>query len=234
MFAHVGGYFPDVVFNRHTGPAAQGVVLDDFLEDGFDTWAAGEFLGGITLGAENQFLPLQIARESRPDHIPSWGADYREWIRGWQHFGVVRAQPEALSYVSNYVDIDPHRRDKSGLGMPVVRVTYDLQENERRIADFFHRTAAEILTRMGADQTWNGPDFTGIGSSHDLGGTRMSDDPAAGVVDRNLAVHDTPGLYVFGGSAMPTCPGINPTLSLWAMVYRAAEELVRTRGGTPA
>ena len=233
MFAHVGGYFPDQVFNRHTGPAAQGVVLDDFLEDGFDSWAAGEFLGGITLGAENQFLPLQIARESRPDGVPAWGADYREWIRGWQHFGVVRAQPEALSYTSNYVDIDPHRRDKSGLGMPVVRVTYDLQENERRIAEFFHRTAATILTEMGAEQTWNGPDFTGIGSSHDLGGTRMSDDPSAGVVDRDLAVHDTPGLYVFGGSAMPTCPGINPTLSLWAMVYRAADELVRAHGGIP-
>ena len=74
--------------------------------------------------------------------------------------------------------------------------------------------------------------FTGIGSSHDLGGTRMADDPAAGVVDRNLAVHDTPGLFVFSGSAMPTCPGINPTLTLWAMVYRAAEALIEARGGT--
>lgn len=233
MFAHVGGFFPDQTFNRHTGPAAQGVVLDDFLHDDFDSWNAGGFVGGITLGAENQFLPIQIARESRPQRIPAWGGAYRDWIQGWQHFGVVRAQPEALSYACNYVDIDPHRRDKSGLGMPVVRVTYDLQPNERKIAAFFHETAAEILREMGAAETWNGPDFTGIGSSHDMGGTRMSDDPAAGVVDRDLAVHDTPGLYVFGGSAMPTCPGINPTLSIWAMVYRAAEELVRAKGGTP-
>ena len=62
----------------------------------------------------------------------------------------------------------------------------------------------------------------------------MSDDPSAGVVNRDLAVHDTPGLHVFSGSAMPTCPGINPTLSLWAMVVRAAEELIRERGGVPA
>ncbi|HRA49172.1 MAG TPA: GMC oxidoreductase, partial [Thermomicrobiales bacterium] len=98
---------------------------------------------------------------------------------------------------------------------------------------FFHTKAKEILSGMGATQVWNGPDFTGIGSSHDLGGTRMNDDPAAGVLDRDLAVHDTPGLFVFGSSAMPTCPGINPTLTLWAMVYRAAEELIRARGGTP-
>ena len=232
MFAHVGGFFPDQVFNRHTGPAAQGVVIDDFLEPGFDSVEAGGFLGGLTLGAENQFLPLQIARESRPASVPAWGAEYRDWIKQWQHFGVVRAQPEALSYQCNYLDIDPDRRDKSGLGMPIVRVTYDLQPNERRIGAYFHAKAAEILRAMGASETWNGPDFTGIGSSHDLGGTRMADDPAAGVVDRDLAVHDTPGLFVFGGSAMPTCPGINPTLTLWAMVYRAAEKLIEARGRT--
>jgi gluconate 2-dehydrogenase alpha chain len=226
MFAHVDGYFPDDVFNRHTGPAAQGVVVDDYLCADFDSWAAGEFLGGLTLGAENQFLPIQIARESLPDDVPGWGLAYKKHLQEWQHLGVVRAQPEALSYVSNYVDVDPRRRDKSGLGMPVMRVTYDLRENERRIAQFFHGKAEEILKTMGATKTWNGPDFTGVGSSHDLGGARMSDDPAAGVLDRTLRVHDTPGLYLFGGAAMPTCPGINPTLTLWTLCYKAAEDLV--------
>jgi gluconate 2-dehydrogenase alpha chain len=52
------------------------------------------------------------------------------------------------------------------------------------------------------------------------------------VVNRDLAVHDTPGLYVFGGAALPSCPGINPTLTLWALCYRAAERLVeRLRRG---
>ena len=53
MFAHVDGYFPDIIFNRHTGPAAQGVILDDFLAEDFDSWAHG-FIGGATLGAEQQ------------------------------------------------------------------------------------------------------------------------------------------------------------------------------------
>ena len=60
----------------------------------------------------------------------------------------------------------------------------------------------------------------------------MGEDPSASVVDRDLAVHDTPGLYVFGGAALPSCPGINPTLTLWALCYRAAERLVeRLRRG---
>jgi gluconate 2-dehydrogenase alpha chain len=45
-------------------------------------------------------------------------------------------------------------------------------------------------------------------------------------VDPDLRVHDTPGLYVFGGAVFPTCPGVNPTLTMWALCYRAAENLV--------
>jgi len=55
----------------------------------------------------------------------------------------------------------------------------------------------------------------------------MGEDPGKSVVDPELEVHDTPGLYVYSGATFPTCPGINPTLSLLALVYRAAERLVR-------
>jgi len=55
----------------------------------------------------------------------------------------------------------------------------------------------------------------------------MGEDPQKTVVNPELWVHDTPGLYVYSGAAFPTCPGINPTLSLLAVVYRAAERLVQ-------
>jgi gluconate 2-dehydrogenase alpha chain len=54
----------------------------------------------------------------------------------------------------------------------------------------------------------------------------MGLDPATSVVNSDRQVHDTPGLYVFSGAAFPSCPGINPTLTLWALAYRAAERLV--------
>ena len=233
MFAHVDGYFPDITFNRHTGPAAQAVVLDDFLDASFDCGAHG-FLGGSTLGAENQFLPIQIAREALPPDVPGWGQAYKDHLRQWQHFGVVRMQPEALSHEANFLDIDPRHRDRSGLGLPVVRVTYDLQPNEHRLATFMEGKCEEILSAMGATQTWNGPRFTGAGSSHDLGGCRMGDDPVLNVTDHNLQVHDTPGLYVFSGAVFPTCAGVNPTLTLWALTLRAAHNLVATLSGAAA
>ena len=94
-------------------PAAQAVVLDDFLDASFDCGAHG-FLGGSTLGAENQFLPIQISRETLPPDRPPLGAGVQGPLRQWQHWGVVRMQPEALSYEDNYLDIDPRHRDHSG------------------------------------------------------------------------------------------------------------------------
>ena len=226
MFAHVDGFFPNVIFNRHSGPAAQGLVLDDFFSSGFDSLKHG-FIGGATLGAEQQFLPIQISREALPTGVQRWGKPYKDHLRQWQHFGVIRIQPDTLSYNSNFVDLDPHYRDRSGVGLPVLRITYDLRENEHRLADWMEAKSEEILTGMGATNTWRGDRFSGVGSSHDFGGARMGADPEKSVVNPELEVHDTPGLYVFSGATFPTCPGINPTLSLLALVYRAAERLVK-------
>jgi gluconate 2-dehydrogenase alpha chain len=226
MFAHVDGHFPDTVFNRHAAPASQTEVLDDFLTDGYDSYGEGGFVGGATLGVENGLMPIQISRQSLPPDVPRWGKKYKDHLREWQHWCTIRLQPDTLSYQRNFLDLDPRYRDKSGLGLPLIRITYDLRENEQRLAQHMEGKAEEILREMGATKTWRGPRFTGVGSSHDLGGCRMGEDPASSVVDPELRVHDTPGLYVLSGAVFPTCPGINPTLALWAICYRAAERLV--------
>ena len=61
----------------------------------------------------------------------------------------------------------------------------------------------------------------------------MGNDPSESVVDVDLQVHDTPGLYVFSGAVFPTCPGVNPNLTIWALVLRATEHLRdKLNGGT--
>ena len=224
-WADVYGYFPEVVFNAHTGPAAQMWGLDDFIAADFDAPAHG-FIGGATPNVENQRLPIQISREPLPPGVRGWGRPYRDQLRRWQHLCAVRLQPDTLSYAGNFLDLDPRHRDRSGLGLPVVRITYDIRENERRLDEWMEGKAAEILRAMGATRTWRGLRLGGVCSSHDLGGCRMGEDPASSVVDPHLEVHDTPGLYVFGGAVFPTCHGVNPTLTMWALCYRAAEQLV--------
>jgi len=231
MWADLHGYFPDVVFNAHTGPAAQMWGLDDFVCADFDSAAHG-FIGGATPSIENQRLPIQIAREALPPDVPRWGRGYGEHLRRWQHVAAVRLQPDALSYAANFLDLDPHHRDRSGRGLPVLRVTYDMQPNEHRMSAFMEARGEEILREMGATQVWRGPRFGGVLSSHELGGCRMGEDPAGSVVDPGLRVHDTPGLYVFGTAAFPTCHGVNPTLTMWALCHRAADQLAeRLRSG---
>jgi gluconate 2-dehydrogenase alpha chain len=231
MWADVFGFFPDLVFNGHTGPAAQMWGLDDFIAADFDAPSHG-FVGGATPNVENQRLPLGVTREALPPDVPAWGKGYKDHIRTWQHWAAVRIQPDTLSYGANFLDLDPRHRDRSGLGLPLVRITYDMQDNEHRLSDWMEKKAEEILCEMGATKTWRGPRFGGVMSSHDLGGCRMGEHPASSVVSPELRVHDTPGLYVFGGAVFPTCHGVNPTLTMWALCYRAAEQLVeRLRNG---
>src|SRR5919199_148487 len=224
MWSDVSGFCPNIIFNAHTGPAAQMWSLDDFISADFDSAAHG-FVGGAAPNIENQRLPIQISREALPPDVPRWGKAYKDHLRQWQHITAVRLQPDTLSYHANYLDLDPCHRDRSGLGLPVLRITYGMQANEHRMSDFMEAKAEEILREMGATKTWRGARFGGVVSSHELGGCRMGADPAGSVVDPDLRVHDTPGLYVFGTTVFPTCHGVNPTLTMWALLYRAAERL---------
>jgi choline dehydrogenase-like flavoprotein len=58
-----------------------------------------------------------------------------------------------------------------------------------------------------------------------MGTTRMSDDPRAGVVDRDDRVHGLDNLYIAGSSVFPTVGFANPTLTIVALAHRLAEHL---------
>ena len=60
---------------------------------------------------------------------------------------------------------------------------------------------------------------------HNLASTRMGDDPATNVVDRNLIHHRVRNLLVLGGSVFPTISPANPTLTICALSLRAADRL---------
>ena len=74
-------------------------------------------------------------------------------------------------------------------------------------------------------------------TAHPLGGCRMGDSVAAGVVDHRGRVFDArwgaaegevhQGLYVVDGSIIPTALGNNPLLTITALAERAADFLVR-------
>jgi cholesterol oxidase len=73
-------------------------------------------------------------------------------------------------------------------------------------------------------------------SAHPLGGCRMGDSAATGVVNHRGQLFDTtagdesttvyPGLYVADASIIPTALGNNPLLTITALAERIAEQIV--------
>jgi gluconate 2-dehydrogenase alpha chain len=140
-----------------------------------------------------------------------------------QSVGSAFGQFEHLPYESNGLDLDPVARDD--IGLPRVRVTHLIGENERRGWDFLLRKLREWLAAAGASETWARAGIF-LDGRHPAGGTRMGDDPESAVVDRYGFAHEVPNLGVLGASVFPTVGGHNPTLTVQALAWRTAQHLV--------
>jgi choline dehydrogenase-like flavoprotein len=62
-------------------------------------------------------------------------------------------------------------------------------------------------------------------ASHHMGTTRMSSQPADGVVDADCKVHGLTNLYIAGSSVFPTSGNANPTFTIIALAIRLAKHL---------
>ncbi|MGI6244714.1 MAG: NAD-dependent epimerase/dehydratase family protein [Pseudochelatococcus sp.] len=100
-----------------------------------------------------------------------------------------------------------------------MRRTGELVAEQFRLLGFPVPTLAEWV-RDGADMPL---DFRDV--AHPTGTTRMSDDPAKGVVDIDSQVHGIDGLYVTGSSVFPTAGHCNPTQMIVALALRLADTL---------
>lgn len=68
------------------------------------------------------------------------------------------------------------------------------------------------------------------GTAHMCGTTRMGDDPATSVVDRNCKAHQLDNLYITDASVFVTSTAVNPTLTIVANAMRVADHLKRRLG----
>jgi len=56
----------------------------------------------------------------------------------------------------------------------------------------------------------------------------MGDDPATSVVDRHHRSHDVPNLFLCDGSSFVTSGRGQPTMTIMALAFRAAEHIIAT------
>jgi choline dehydrogenase-like flavoprotein len=69
-----------------------------------------------------------------------------------------------------------------------------------------------------------------VSAYHPLGTAKMGVDPATSVIGADHEMHDTHGLYVVDGAAVPTSLGVNPQITIMALATRAAEKIAAKLG----
>jgi choline dehydrogenase-like flavoprotein len=130
---------------------------------------------------------------------------------------------------SNTIDLDPDVKD--AWGFPVARITAKPHENDFAQGKWMVDKCMGLLDAAGAGKTMPVylTDFYGS-CNHEMGTTRMGNDPSKSVTNRWNRTHDVPNLYVCDGGVFPTSLGANPTLTIMALAWRCAEEVLRMRG----
>lgn len=126
-------------------------------------------------------------------------------------------------------------KEKDALGMPRANLHWVLTPLEKHSIRKIYELIGQQIGKSGAgrvklmeylwdekDTAW--PAFTG-GGWHHMGTTRMSDDPANGVVDANCKVHGIANLHIAGASCYATAAAPNPTLTVIALSLRLSDHL---------
>ena len=70
-------------------------------------------------------------------------------------------------------------------------------------------------------------------AAHQMGTTRMANNPKEGVVDTNCRVFGTENLYVAGSAVFPTGPSYSPTFTILALARRLGQHLLETTSVSP-
>jgi len=131
---------------------------------------------------------------------------------------------------------------KDALGMPRVRLKWQMTGLEKKSIETFVETVAQEFQRLGIahldPKKLTLPDDPAKfdlkmkDASHHLGTTRMSQDPKTGVVDANCRVHGIENLYVGSCSVFPTGGFSNPTFNMLALCLRMADQLKQRLAGS--
>jgi choline dehydrogenase-like flavoprotein len=129
----------------------------------------------------------------------------------------------SLPLESNNVSIDPTLKD--AWGIPAIRVTYKDHPDDVAFARFLQNRSVEILEAAGAQKIWRDDVHENTGGAHLLETCRMGNYPATSVIDKYHRTHDVPNLSLCDGSSFVTSGRGQPTMTIQAFAFRAADHM---------
>ncbi len=223
--AGAAAFFADKEWNPFIGNAGMKVCIDDFNGENFDHAGLGFFGGGYFSGGPAAAPPL--AGRAVPHGTPRWGSEWKRATVNWyHHFARFGTEGSVYSNAKNFMDLDPTYRD--ALGRPLIRLTYNGTDNDHKMSRFLVGKLEGIVKAMNPthyEMHARPKNFTIVPyqSTHNTGGTMMGADPRSSVVNRYLQAWDAHNLFVLGASVFPQQHGYNPTGTVGALAYWAAQ-----------
>jgi choline dehydrogenase-like flavoprotein len=205
----------------------KGVVSGTAIVDWVPSDSARGFYGGGRMTSRGYATPISYGLGGLSPDAPRWGAGYKQALREEAGRRITATSfTTVLPLETNRVDLDPDVKDAWGL--PAMRITSQSHPDDMKNAEFFRQKSIEVLEAAGATNIWAPPVNDSRGSAHNRGTCRMGNDPRTSVVDRYHRAHDVPNLFIVDGSNLVTGGRNHPTMTIQALAFRAAENLVRS------
>jgi choline dehydrogenase-like flavoprotein len=242
----VGKYIMDTVGANFSGqvPLLENMPLHN--EDGVDGlhlytpwWLYKQQLAGKLGFARGYHFEFGGGRG-----LPSMGtASGLEWLNGGTYgkkfkeearryygsFVGFAGRGEMIPNDDCYAELDPNVKDK--FGIPVLRFHWKWSDHELGQAAHMQKTAAEIIDAMGGrypvkPQTGDKAIKQGGIIIHEVGGAIMGSDPAKSVTNSYGQSWEMKNLFITDGATLCSNADKNPTLTIMALAWRAADHML--------
>ena len=143
----------------------------------------------------------------------------------------VSGRGEAIARYENRCEIDPDTVDQWGI--PVLRFDYQWSDYERYQARHMHNTFEEIGHAMGGiplgDKPGKDQDYGLLRPGqiiHEVGTTRMGDDPKTSVTNKYSQLHDADNVFVVDAGPFVSQADKNCTWTIMALAMRTSEYVI--------
>jgi choline dehydrogenase-like flavoprotein len=161
----------------------------------------------------------------------SYGARFKEDVRRYYgSFVYFSGRGEMIPNEDCYCEIDPQVRDKWGI--PVLRFHWRWSAHETRQAAHMQQTFAEIIRAMGGrvkgEVIADGAKAIARGGSiiHEVGGAIMGAQARHSVTNGWGQTWDVANLFITDGAVFASNADKNPTLTIMALAWRAADRIL--------
>ncbi|MBV8896725.1 MAG: GMC family oxidoreductase [Acidobacteriaceae bacterium] len=222
--AGITGFLPQLknASIRNDDGKSGGLYIPNFTNIGVRA-GSGKFIRGYAMSATGGAMGVPAFASS----VAGFGSDYKKrvktlypaWAQVWMSGGEMLARKE------NFVELDPHVRDKWGI--PALKINCTHCDNDLRLYDDFFARAQELFHAAHGEIDQAQPGIAIPGSLiHEVGTTRMGDDAKTSVLNSFCQAHDVENLFVFGGGCFVTTGDKHPTLTMMALTARGCDRII--------